>query len=137
LIFHYKCPHCHAVSHAECEDWGVDMVLPTPYPLSVGCSDCGAQFVVDFHVRERPRVSVLTRMEMVAIRQEGRKLAPILQRYKREHVHSTPPPVSCPGCDREYGEVAGYPDPLPKTGLCAVCSQELARLLAVRKAGRR
>lgn len=144
--FHYKCPHCghEGTARADMLDSGHEQgahVLPTDRSgghtcYILHCDDCWASFVLDFEVRERPQVGVLPRSELVLIQRKAKKLATKIRGYERTFVHKTPPPVNCPGCGREFGEVSGYPEPMPKKGLCAVCSQELERQLAIRKVRR-
>lgn len=155
IAFHAKCPHCGTLQLVD-EGAAVDRftaahVLPTDRELQlrqaqapkgqveerahydVRCDGCGVAFVVHFEVRERPRIAVLSSVEIGRVIQIGKKNAPRVQAAKRL-VCETPPPIACPGCLREYGEDgAGYPDPMPIEGLCPVCSQEAKRILATRK----
>jgi uncharacterized protein (UPF0212 family) len=150
ITFHMKCPHCAAYSEVELSGRRTSSTfdaneLPTQRMaaiiastapefgdeiavLELYCSECRARIAVDFVVRERPLVAVLSRTQLVALRAEGKRFAVKIRKAKRA-ARETPPPMSCPGCYREYGEAAGYPEPLPTEGLCAVCSQELKRRL--------
>lgn len=149
MKFHFKCPHCGVMGEAELHLLGqavgaIDTLSTNRSQEAIhysvrcdGLDGCGAGFAVSFEVHEQPIVATLPTYDLLQLQKKAKLLAPQIRKVKRTHVHKTPPPVNCPGCGREFGEMQGYPEPLPTRGLCAVCSQELERQIAVRQARRR
>lgn len=122
ICFDQKCPHCSARERVELDD---DLALPTQREreatpaiqadpidnyLTSNCGECGATFVVDFLVRERPYVSVLSRAELVAV----------TGRVGRRELED-----NCAGCGRSFEEAQR----VKGRRVCVVCNQEATRIL--------
>lgn len=140
MLTHSKCPHCGHLDEHDLES-GDDARLPSDRvpvgedpvgPFETCCAGCGATYAVSWTVHEQPLVATYDRIDIAAVKKEGAAVAKGIRKFLRRKDRETPPPVSCAGCGREFGETLGYPDPLPREGVCAVCSQEMKRILARR-----
>lgn len=140
MYFTAKCPHCGFEQRqglAEDLDFATISLLLGGEKTSTTCTNCGAHYLIAFVVRSHTYVASLDRLALLAVRTAGQRVARAVQRILKGATRHQPTPLPvfrCGGCERKFGAGTGYPAPLADEGLCAVCSQEVKRRLAQRRA---
>lgn len=97
--------------------------------VPVRCESCGAEFSVSLAYRHHSKVSLQTRPQLHGLLARGKRYAQDLQRQPQ-------PEVGCTGCGRVFTD-AKRPRTLANDGFCGRCSQEIRRLLSMRRHIRR